>query len=103
MSDEALLSWDLDILTLNSTELMQTAAAVFRQKKETGNGPEETFFEGTEFRGANQQVANILSKAAETAEAKKIDRSQGDSTMQVVAQQMQDMIDNSLLFHARYL
>ena len=41
--------------------------------------------------------------SAETAEAKTIDRSQGDSTMQVVAQQMQDMIDNSLLFHARYL
>ena len=31
MSDEVLFSWDLDILTLNSTELMQTAAAVFRQ------------------------------------------------------------------------
>jgi hypothetical protein len=30
----------------------------------------------------------------ETAEAKRIDRSQGDSTMMVVAQQMQDMIDN---------
>ena len=41
--------------------------------------------------------------SAETAEAKRIDRSQGDSTMQVVAQQMQDMIDNSLLYHARYL
>ena len=41
--------------------------------------------------------------SAETAEAKKIDRSQGDSTMQVVAQQMQDMIDNSLLYHAKYL
>ena len=41
--------------------------------------------------------------SAETAEAKRIDRSQGDSTMQVVAQQMQDMIDNSLLFHAQYL
>ena len=41
--------------------------------------------------------------SAETAEAKKIDRSQGDSTMQVVAQQMQDMIDNSLQYHARYL
>ena len=41
--------------------------------------------------------------SAETAEAKRIDRSHGDSTMQVVAQQMQDMIDNSLLFHARYL
>ena len=41
--------------------------------------------------------------SAETAEAKKIDRSQGDSTMQVVAQQTQDMIDNSLIFHAKYL
>ena len=41
--------------------------------------------------------------SAETAESKKIDRSQGDSTMQVVAQQMQDMIDNSLLYHAKYL
>ena len=41
--------------------------------------------------------------SAETAEAKRIDRSQGDSTMQVVAQQMQDMIDNCLLFHANYL
>ena len=41
--------------------------------------------------------------SAETAEAKRIDRSQGDSTMQVVAQQVQDMIDNSLLFHANYL
>ena len=41
--------------------------------------------------------------SAETAEAKRIDRSQGDSTMQVVSQQMQDMIDNCLLFHAKYL
>ena len=41
--------------------------------------------------------------SAETAEAKKIDRSQGDSTMMVVAQQMQDLIDNSLLFHAQLL
>ena len=41
--------------------------------------------------------------SAETAEAKKIDRSQGDSTMQVVAQQVQDLIDNSLQFHAQYL
>lgn len=41
--------------------------------------------------------------SAETAEAKTIDRSQGDSTMQVVAQNMQDMIDNSLQFHAEYL
>ena len=41
--------------------------------------------------------------SAETAEAKKIDRSQGDSTMMVVAQQMQDLIDNSLVFHAQLL
>ena len=41
--------------------------------------------------------------SAETAESKRIDRSQGDSTMQVVAQQVQDMIDNCLLFHAQYL
>jgi hypothetical protein len=41
--------------------------------------------------------------SAETAEAKRIDRSQGDSTMMVIAQQMQDMIDNCLRFHASYL
>ena len=41
--------------------------------------------------------------SAETAEAKRIDRSQGDSTMMVVAQQMQDMIDNCLLFHSQYI
>ena len=41
--------------------------------------------------------------SAETAESKRIDRSQGDSTMMVVAQQMQDMIDNCLLYHANYL
>lgn len=41
--------------------------------------------------------------SAETAEAKRIDRSQGDSTMMVIAQQMQDMIDNCLQFHAAYL
>ena len=41
--------------------------------------------------------------SAETAEAKKIDRSQGDSTMMVVAQQMQDLIDNCLVFHAQYI
>ncbi len=44
-----------------------------------------------------------MKMSAETAEAKKIDRSQGDSTMQVVAQQIQDLIDNCLLFHANYL
>lgn len=41
--------------------------------------------------------------SAETAEAKRIDRSQGDSTMMVIAQQVQDMIDNCLSFHAQYL
>ena len=41
--------------------------------------------------------------SAETAEAKRIDRSQGDSTMMVIAQQMQDMIDNCLRFHAEFM
>ena len=41
--------------------------------------------------------------SAETAEAKRIDSSQGDSTMMVVAQQMQDMIDNCLQFHGQYI
>ncbi len=41
--------------------------------------------------------------SAETAEAKRIDRSQGDSTMMVIAQQMQDLIDNCLGFHAAFL
>jgi len=41
--------------------------------------------------------------SAETAEAKRIDRSQGDSTMMVIAQQMQDLIDNCLDFHAQYM
>ena len=39
----------------------------------------------------------------ESAEAKRIDRSHGDSTMMVIAQQMQDLIDNCLRFHAEYL
>ena len=41
--------------------------------------------------------------SAETAEAKRIDRSQGDSTMMVIAQQMQDLVDNCLKFHAQYM
>ena len=41
--------------------------------------------------------------SAETAEAKRLDRSQGDSTMMVIAQNMQDMIDNCLQYHAEYL
>jgi len=41
--------------------------------------------------------------SAETAEAKRIDRSQGDSTMMVIAQNVQDMVDNCLQFHAEFL
>jgi hypothetical protein len=41
--------------------------------------------------------------SAETAEAKRLDRSQGDSTMMVIAQNMQDMIDNCLQYHGQYL
>ena len=53
----------------------------------------------------NLALAAVLGQklSAETAESKRIDRSQGDSTMQVVAQQMQDLIDNSLIYHAKYL
>jgi hypothetical protein len=53
----------------------------------------------------NLGLAAVLGQklSAETAESKRIDRSQGDSTMMVVAQQIQDMIDNCLLFHANYL
>ena len=58
-----------------------------------------------------EKQINTLSLAAvlgqklvgETAEAKRIDRSQNDSTMMVVAQQMQDLIDNCLKFHSEYL
>ena len=39
----------------------------------------------------------------ETAAAKMIDRSQGDSTMMVIAQNVQDMIDNALQYHAQFL
>ena len=41
--------------------------------------------------------------SAETATSKMIDRSQGDSTMMVIAQNVQDMIDNSLKFHAQFM
>ena len=41
--------------------------------------------------------------SAETAESKRIDRSQGDSTMMVIAQNMQDLIDNCLEHHGHYL
>ena len=58
-----------------------------------------------------EKQINTLSLAAvlgqklvgETAEAKRIDRSQNDSTMMVVAQQMQDLIDNCLKFHSEFL
>ena len=50
-------------------------------------------------------LASVMGQklTAETAEAKRIDRSQGDSTMMLVAQQMQDLLDNCLRFHAEYL
>ena len=50
-------------------------------------------------------LAAILGQkiAAETASSKAIDRSQSDATMLVVAQQVQDLIDNCLTFHAQYL
>jgi len=61
--------------------------------------------------GDLKEQINTLSLAAvlgqklvgETAEAKRIDRSQNDSTMMVIAQQMQDLIDNCLRFHSEYL
>ena len=40
--------------------------------------------------------------SAETAQSKRIDRSQGDSTMMVLSQQIQDLIDNCLKFHAKF-
>lgn len=50
-------------------------------------------------------VAAILGQQAfqESGVAKAIDRSQGDSVLMSVALQLQDMIDNCLAFHARYL
>ena len=58
-----------------------------------------------------KEQINTLSLAAvlgqklvgESAEAKRIDRSQNDSTMMVLAQQMQDLIDNCLKFHSEYI
>ena len=58
-----------------------------------------------------KEQINTLSLAAvlgqklvgESAEAKRIDRSQNDSTLMVLAQQMQDLIDNCLQFHSQYL
>jgi hypothetical protein len=50
-------------------------------------------------------LAAILGQkiAAETATSKAIDRSQSDATLLYIAQQVQDLIDNSLRFHADYL
>jgi len=50
-------------------------------------------------------LASVLGQklSAETAESKRIDRSQGDSTMMLIAMQMQDLLDNCLRFHAEYL
>ncbi len=50
-------------------------------------------------------LAAILGQkiAAETAQSKAIDRSQSDATLLYIAQQVQDLIDNSLRFHADYL
>ena len=41
--------------------------------------------------------------SAETAASKMIDRSQGDSTMMVISQNVQDVIDNCLRFHAQFM
>lgn len=50
-------------------------------------------------------LAAVLGRklGAETAQSKAIDRSQGDSQLMACAQQLQDLIDNSLRFHAAYL
>ena len=50
-------------------------------------------------------LAAILGQkiSAETAQSKAIDRSQSDATLLYIAQQVQDLIDNSLRFHADYL
>ena len=50
-------------------------------------------------------LAAILGQklGSETAQSKAIDRSQSDATMLYIAQQVQDLIDNSLRFHADYL
>ena len=49
-------------------------------------------------------LAAILGQkiSAETAQSKAIDRSQSDATLLYIAQQVQDLIDNSLRFHADY-
>jgi hypothetical protein len=41
--------------------------------------------------------------AAETAQAKRIDRSQGDAGLNTLAQGLEDCLDNCLMFHSAYL
>ena len=50
-------------------------------------------------------LAAILGQkmSAETAQSLRIQRSQGDSTMMVLSQQIQDLVDNCLKFHAAFL
>tara|TARA_R100001443_G_scaffold15453_4_gene25282 strand:+ start:162 stop:1553 length:1392 start_codon:yes stop_codon:yes gene_type:complete len=67
----------------------------------------------SQFRRLNdiEKQINTLSLAAvmgsklvgESAEAKHIDRSQSDATLMVMAQQLQDLVDNCLRFHSMYL
>jgi len=50
-------------------------------------------------------LAAILGQkmSAETAQSQRIQRSQGDSTLMVLSQQIQDLLDNCLKFHAAFL
>jgi len=50
-------------------------------------------------------LAAILGQklSAETAESKKIDRSQGDTGLHRIAQKLEDVLDNCLMFHSQYL
>ena len=50
-------------------------------------------------------LAAILGQkmSAETAQSQRIQRSQGDSTLMVLSQQIQDLLDNCLKFHAEFL
>ena len=57
-----------------------------------------------EYQINNLGLAAILGQkmSAETAQSQIIQRSQGDSTMMVLSQQIQDLIDNCLKFHAAF-
>ena len=73
----------------------------------TGKGFEAQFkqLEQIEKQINNLSLAAVQGSklSAETAKSKEIDHSQGNSTLMVLAQQIQDLIDNCLLFHANYL